>query len=101
MGTKVQVRRLVVNIHSGARYDVYVGRGSIWGNRYTHLPLGDTLAEVQVATREEAVDRYEQDLLANPEMLERARRELRGQVLGCHCAPALCHATVLARYANL
>lgn len=94
------VSRLVVNIHTGQRYDVYVGRGSPWGNRYTHLPLDGTLAEVQVATRQEAVERFEDDLLADAERMARVRAELRGLVLGCWCLPALCHATVLAHYAN-
>lgn len=30
-----------------APYDVYIGRGSKWGNPWTHLPLAGTLAEVE------------------------------------------------------
>jgi hypothetical protein len=97
----IDLKRLVVNLSTGAKYDVYVGRGSIWGNPFTHLPLGQTLATVQVATREEAIDRYEDWLLNRQPFLMSRLHELRGKVLACHCAPALCHATVLARYANL
>jgi hypothetical protein len=32
-------------------YDVYCGRGSIWDNPFTHLPLGQTTAQFQVASR--------------------------------------------------
>lgn len=91
----------VVNVRHGARCDVYVGRGSPYGNPFTHL-AGGTLAKYRVATREEAVTKYEEWLLAPEQaaLLERARVELRGKVLGCWCAPYLCHAEVLARYAN-
>lgn len=95
------LRRLVVNVSTGARYDVYVGRGSPYGNPYTHRPLEDTLARFQVASREEAVDAFETMLLGDAELMALVQRELRGKVLGCHCVPLLCHATVLARYANL
>lgn len=89
----------VVNVRSGERYDVYVGRGSPWGNPFTHKALADTKAEFQVATRVEAVQKYEDWLLQNKELLARLP-ELRGKVLGCWCYPLLCHASVLAHYAN-
>lgn len=92
---------LVVNIQTGAKYDVYVGRGSPFGNRYTHKTLDDTIAEVQVESRQEAIRRFEEDLIADPLMMARVRLELRGKRLGCWCAPYPCHATVLAHYANL
>lgn len=92
--------RLVVNVRSGARYDVYVGRGhgSIWGNPYGHKD--DTLAQFRVATRQEAIEKYEAWLLEQPELLARLP-ELRGRVLACWCWPLKCHAEVLAHYANL
>lgn len=93
--------KFVVNIRSGLPFDEYVGRGSPFGNKYTHLPLDETQAEVQVATRQEAVERFEDDLLADPELMARVRRDLRGKVLGCYCdEPLPCHARVLAHYAN-
>ncbi|MGN6108958.1 MAG: DUF4326 domain-containing protein [Kofleriaceae bacterium] len=92
--------RLVVNVRSGARYDVYVGRGhgSIWGNPFSHLD--GTLAEFRVATRDEAIARYEDRLLQRLDLLARLP-DLRGKVLGCWCAPLRCHAEVLVHYANL
>lgn len=92
--------RFVVNIRSTTKYDVYVGRGSPWGNPFTHLPLEDTGAVCQVTTRQESIARYEDWLLENPKLLARLP-ELRGKVLGCWCAPLACHAEVLAHYANL
>lgn len=88
---------LVVNVRSGAPCDVYVGRPSKWGNQYSHED--GTLARFKVATRAEAIARYEEDLLANSALLAQLP-ELRGKKLGCWCAPYPCHAEVLARYAN-
>ena len=78
-------------------YDVYIGRPSKWGNPFTHLTVG--LALYRVATREEAVARYEEWLREQPELMA-ALPELRGKVLGCWCAPKACHGDVLARLAN-
>ena len=44
--------------------DVYIGRGSIYGNPYSHLE--NTKATFKVATREEAVKKYEEYLLSTP-----------------------------------
>lgn len=38
-------------------YAVYIGRGSIWGNPYTHIPSG-TKAEHVVSSRDEAIIAY-------------------------------------------
>jgi hypothetical protein len=78
---------------------VYIGRPSRWGNPFTHVS-GETLARYRVATREEAVDAYERWLLAQPELVERARQELRGKDLACWCTPLRCHGEVLLRIAN-
>lgn len=78
---------------------VYVGRGkgSPWGNPFSHL--SGTLARFQVASREEAIAKYEEWLLEQPELLKRLP-ELRGKVLGCWCKPLACHGDVLARLAD-
>ena len=78
---------------------VYVGRPTKWGNPFTHIPSG-TLAQFQVRNRDEAVDRYETWLLAQPALVEAAKHELRGKHLVCWCAPQRCHADVLMRVAN-
>lgn len=93
----VDLDRLVVNVRH-ALCDVYVGRPSDWGNPYSHE--NDTLARWRVASRAEAIARYEEWLLAKPALLARLP-ELRGRVLGCWCHPLPCHAMVLARYANI
>lgn len=80
-----------------AKYDVYVGRPSKWGNPYSHLD--GTLAQFKTATRKEAIEKYREYLLSNPELMA-CIGELRGKVLGCWCAPKSCHAEILAEIAN-
>lgn len=79
-------------------FDVYVGRPSPWGNPFSHK-VG-TRAQFRVETREEAIAMFREWLRGQPELVERARRELRGKVLGCWCKPAACHGDVLVEVAN-
>jgi hypothetical protein len=55
---------------------------------------------VKVSTREEAVESYERYVKSRPDLMEAARKELRGKVLGCFCKPKACHGDVLARIAE-
>lgn len=77
-----------------APFDVYIGRPGPWGNPFSHMP--GTLAKFKVSSREEAVSRFREWFLAQPELIARARRELKGKVLGCWCKPSLCHGDVIA-----
>jgi hypothetical protein len=88
--------RKVVNVRKTGGGYIYIGRGSPWGNIYSHL--AKSAAEFRVATRAEAVARYRQYAL------ERLQREpdwiepLRSQPdrdLGCFCKPQACHGDVL------
>lgn len=79
-------------------YDVYVGRGSKWGNPYTHLP--NTSAPWIVETREDAIRLYEEWIRSQPELLEAAKKELKGKVLGCWCSPLACHGDILIKISN-
>jgi hypothetical protein len=72
---------------------VVVARPSRWGNPF---PVGDG-----VPTRARAVELYEEHLAARPELVARARAELRGKDLACWCPPGgPCHADALLRVAN-
>jgi hypothetical protein len=80
---------------------VYVGRGrgSVWGNPFSHKD--GTLAEHRVATVDEAISKHREWLLAQPELVEAVRRELRGRDLVCFCVPYhACHAETLLEIAN-
>lgn len=90
--------KLVVNVRS-ARYDVLVDRSTKWGNPFTHEVNKKTRAQIIVATRAEAIARYEEWLKSQPQLMA-ALPDLCGKVLGCWCAPLPCHGDVLARLAN-
>lgn len=82
----------VVNIKTGVKYDVYVGRPSKWGNPFR--PKNHTLEE-----RDRVCDQYEKWFWTQP-LLVNSIHELRGKVLGCYCKPLRCHADFLDRVAN-
>ena len=87
----------VVNKHHGKAYDVYIGRGSKWGNPFTHRD--GTKAKFKVASREEAVAEFRKWILTQPELLADLH-ELKGKTLCCYCAPQACHGHVLAEMAD-
>ena len=93
----LKARRFVVNLRQ-LRYEIYVGRSSAWGHPWSHLP--SMQARYHVASREEAIRKHMEWFLSQKDMIERARRELRKKVLGCYCAPLLCHGFTLAAVAN-
>ena len=53
-----------------------------------------------VDSREDAVRLYEEWIRSQPELMEAAKKELKGKVLGCWCAPLACHGDVLIKIAN-
>jgi len=73
------------------KYDVYIGRPGPWGNPFEIGKDG---------TREGVVEKYAEWLLAQPELVEQAKTELKDKVLGCWCAPKLCHGDILVELAN-
>jgi hypothetical protein len=76
------------------KYDVYIGRGSIYGNPYTHIKNKETKAEFIVKDRKTAIEKYKEYLLNNKELLEKTK-ELKGKTLGCWCKPKSCHGDVI------
>lgn len=87
----------VINIHSGARYDQYIGRAGrgydgYFGNPFRLQPgepRGATLARYRVYF----LNRVETD----PEFRRRVLA-LRGKVLGCFCHPNPCHGHIIANW---
>lgn len=75
----------VINKHSGDKYDVYIGRGSIWGNPFI---IG------RDGTREDVVRQYKEWILNKPELLKQLYK-LKGKTLACFCKPKACHGDVL------
>jgi hypothetical protein len=76
---------------------VYIGRPSMWGNPWSHLP---GKGQYQVGTRVEAVLAYEKWIRNQPNLIETLRKDYKGLDLVCWCAPQLCHGEVLLEIAN-
>lgn len=81
------------------KYDIYIGRGSKWGNLYSHKE--GTLAKFVVSTREEAIEKYREWITkGDGKHLLKHLGELRGKTLGCWCKPLACHGDVLVELVN-
>ncbi|CUR44299.1 hypothetical protein VCM_00080 [Pseudomonas phage VCM] len=75
---------------------VYIGRGSEWGNPFSHKD--GTKAIVQVKTVAEAIQEYRKWLwfqiksgIVTIDML----KALDGKRLACYCAPNPCHGNII------
>ena len=80
---------------------VYIGRGSDWGNPYSHLPSGSSKYKtIHVPTREDAVTAFKALCDKHPELRKEIKERLRGKDLVCYCAPLACHGDVLLAIAN-
>ena len=73
---------------SNNKDNVYIGRGTKWGNPYV-IKEGTT-------SREEVLVKYEAYIKSNESLLQ-CLPELRGKTLGCWCYPEGCHGTILQR----
>jgi len=80
-------------------FDIYIGRGSIYGNPFTHIKDRETKAEFVVATRSEAIESYREWIKSQPNILQKLET-LRGKRLGCFCAPKTCHGDILVELLN-
>ncbi|KKN59195.1 hypothetical protein LCGC14_0544210 [marine sediment metagenome] len=76
----------VVNITKDI-YDVYIGRGSKWGNPFIIGKDGN---------REEVISKYEAYFMAHLSLIDDLP-ELEGKILGCFCKPQDCHGDILVR----
>ena len=81
------------------KFDVYIGRGSKWGNPFTHIKDRETKAEFVVNTRDEALKKYREWILNKPELLN-SLDELKDKKLGCYCSPRRCHGDILVELIN-
>lgn len=85
----------VVNKDRGDEFDVYIGRGTPWGNPFAIGDNGLDRAGAIAQFREYFEKKFVDDKEGNKAILS-----LRGKVLGCHCKPNLCHGDVIAEYLN-
>jgi hypothetical protein len=91
-------RTTAVNINKGIRCEVYVGRGTPFGNPFV---IGDKDEDGNKLDREEAIRKYREYFYQKLQMDPNFKKQvlaLKGKILGCHCVPLLCHSSVLIEY---
>lgn len=76
---------------------VYIGRGTIYGNPFSHIDYPNTIL---VGSRDEAVEKYRERLENMPSLQKLIKKELKGKDLVCSCAPRACHGDVILEIAN-
>ncbi len=79
-------------------FDIYCGRGS----RKLGLPASKWANPFRIGrdgTREQVIAKHKRWLPTQTHLMA-ALDELRGQTLGCHCAPQACHCDTLVELAN-
>lgn len=81
----------VVNKYKNV-FDVYIGRGSIFGNPFVIGKDGDRKTVVK------KYEKYFYDRLRSDPNFKRSVLTLDGKVLGCFCKPLLCHGDVIVSY---
>ena len=75
-------------------YDIYIGRGSLWGNPYVIGPDGP---------RPEVIEMYKMYIwkkIRSGEVTIQNLLALDGKRLGCFCSPKQCHGDVLVAACN-
>lgn len=87
--------------------DVYIGRGSILGNPFTHLRIEDTKAQYKCESREHSIESFEKYLMKK---IEEKDLKICGELnrifimaqegnvnLICFCKPKSCHGDVIKK----
>lgn len=74
----------VVNIKK-EKCDIYIGRGSKWGNPFYIGKDGN---------RKKVIEKYKYYILNKPKLLNNLN-ELKNKKLGCYCKPLACHGDIL------
>ena len=75
---------------TGSANEVYIGRGSKWGNPFK---IG------QDGSRADVIRKYEEYLIKRDDLMC-ALHELEGKTLVCFCKPQACHGDVLKKYVD-
>ena len=89
----IEVTR-VVNKTTTNDYDIYIGRGSLWGNPFA-------IGHGEGPDREEVIKKYKEyfdQKLIDDSSFRRGILGLRGLRLACYCKPQACHGDVIAAY---
>lgn len=85
----------IVNIKHESNYDIYIGR-AMPRLGLKKSPYANPFKIGKDGTRKAVIEKYREWFLNKPELVERAKQELKGKILGCWCKPEACHGDVLA-----
>lgn len=80
-------------------FDIYIGRASP-RRRLKASKFANPFKIGRDGDRAQVLEKYRNYLRSRPDLIEAARRELRGKVLGCWCKPEACHGDILAAVAD-
>ena len=90
------VTPVLVNRHKCSTFDVYIGRGTKWGNQNSiDLKSGKTRQIVVEMYRHDVYNALENGTLTINDFLE-----LSGKTIGCSCTPLVCHGDVIIEVFN-
>jgi hypothetical protein len=89
----IQVTR-VVNKKTTNKYDIYIGRGSPWGNPFA-------ISHGEGPDRNEVIEKYKEyfyEKIENDTAFKKGILGMRGMRLACFCKPEACHGDIIADY---
>ncbi|WP_210498997.1 DUF4326 domain-containing protein [Vibrio crassostreae] len=99
LGTPTRIVTLLLaglsNKKKGEPYDVFIGRGSIYGNPYSVTEIGSRDEVIRMHEYD-----FERELLNKCEEIKSSFEAMEGVTLGCYCSPMKCHGEVYVRYIN-
>lgn len=85
------MKTTVVNLKN-SKYDIYIGRGSVFGNPFRMY---------KEEQRIEVIEKYKQYFykrITTDENFYHDVCELKGKILGCYCKPLACHGDIIVQY---
>lgn len=93
----------VINIHSGEKYDTYIGRGGRNSDGYYGNPhiIGFCKICQRHHDRKDAIETFRQEFISRinrEEDFKKLVESLRGKTLGCFCKPDACHGDIYVDY---
>lgn len=86
----------VVNKKTTNQYDIYIGRGSPWGNPFA-IGHGDGPDRSEVIRR---YKEYFEEKIVSDKSFKKGILSMRGMRLACFCKPEACHGDIIADYLN-
>ena len=101
LGMDEQWKQYVVHCKKSP-YDVYIGRASPEMPKGSNPQWGNPFQMRKQSEREHnrVCREFSEWILTQPQLIQKARAELRGKILACWCSPKRCHGHVLSEIAN-